>query len=91
MKLNDDGRQVAVPVEAEDTQRSRRPRRPGHRPAGERESPGHLREASAPSNKREYIEWITEAKTEATRTSRLETAIEWMAEGKPRNWKYMNC
>jgi uncharacterized protein YdeI (YjbR/CyaY-like superfamily) len=44
-----------------------------------------------PSHKREYVEWITEAKTEATRTKRLDTAIEWMAEGKPRNWKYMNC
>jgi hypothetical protein len=44
-----------------------------------------------PSQKREYIEWITEAKTDATRTRRLETAIEWMAEGKVRNWKYMNC
>jgi uncharacterized protein YdeI (YjbR/CyaY-like superfamily) len=48
-------------------------------------------EKFSPSHKREYIEWITEAKTEATRTRRLETAIEWMAEGKPRNWKYMNC
>jgi len=45
----------------------------------------------APSHKREYIEWISEAKTDATRTRRLERAIEWMAEGKPRNWKYMNC
>jgi uncharacterized protein YdeI (YjbR/CyaY-like superfamily) len=45
----------------------------------------------SPSHQREYIEWITEAKTEATRTRRLATAIEWMAEGKPRNWKYMNC
>jgi uncharacterized protein YdeI (YjbR/CyaY-like superfamily) len=45
----------------------------------------------SPSHKREYIEWITEAKSEATRTKRLQTAIEWMAEGKPRNWKYMNC
>jgi uncharacterized protein YdeI (YjbR/CyaY-like superfamily) len=44
-----------------------------------------------PSHKREYIEWLTDAKTEATRARRLETAIEWMAEGKPRNWKYMNC
>ena len=43
------------------------------------------------SNKREYVDWITEAKTEATRNKRLETAIEWMAEGKTRNWKYMNC
>ncbi len=48
-------------------------------------------EKFSPSHKREYIQWITEAKTEATRTRRLETAIEWMAEGKPRNWKYMNC
>jgi uncharacterized protein YdeI (YjbR/CyaY-like superfamily) len=46
-------------------------------------------EAFSPSHKREYIEWITEAKQEATRLKRLETAIEWMAEGKPRNWKYM--
>jgi uncharacterized protein YdeI (YjbR/CyaY-like superfamily) len=45
----------------------------------------------SPSHQREYIEWITEAKAEATRARRLETAIEWMAEGKPRNWKYMNC
>jgi uncharacterized protein YdeI (YjbR/CyaY-like superfamily) len=44
-----------------------------------------------PSHKREYVDWITEAKTETTRARRLETAIEWMAEGKPRNWKYMNC
>ena len=48
-------------------------------------------EKFSPSHKREYIAWITEAKTEATRTKRLQTAIEWMAEGKPRNWKYMNC
>jgi uncharacterized protein YdeI (YjbR/CyaY-like superfamily) len=46
-------------------------------------------EKFSPSHKREYIEWITEAKTEATREKRLETALEWMAEGKPRNWKYM--
>ena len=45
----------------------------------------------SPSHRREYIEWITEAKTPATRSRRIETAIEWMAEGKSRNWKYMNC
>jgi uncharacterized protein YdeI (YjbR/CyaY-like superfamily) len=48
-------------------------------------------EKFAPSHKREYIEWITEAKREETRTKRLAQAVEWMAEGKPRNWKYMNC
>jgi uncharacterized protein YdeI (YjbR/CyaY-like superfamily) len=43
----------------------------------------------SPSQRREYIEWITEAKGEDTRKRRLATAIEWMAEGKQRNWKYM--
>jgi hypothetical protein len=43
----------------------------------------------SPSHKREYVEWVTEARTEATREKRLATAIEWMAQGKPRNWKYM--
>lgn len=45
--------------------------------------------AFSPSNKRDYIEWLEEARTEATRQRRLETALEWMAEGKPHNWKYM--
>jgi len=43
----------------------------------------------SPSHRREYLEWITEAKTDATRTRRMEQALAWMAEGKPRNWKYM--
>ena len=45
----------------------------------------------SPSNKREYVEWVTEAKQAETRRRRLETAIEWMAEGKVRNWKYLKC
>ena len=48
-------------------------------------------EGFSPSKKREYVEWLEEAKTQATRTRRLVTAVEWMAEGKSRNWKYMNC
>ena len=43
------------------------------------------------AKQREYVEWISEAKTEATRDKRLLQAIEWMAEGKVRNWKYLNC
>ncbi|HEX4682397.1 MAG TPA: YdeI/OmpD-associated family protein [Gemmatimonadaceae bacterium] len=43
----------------------------------------------SPSNKREYIEWIVDAKREETREKRIAQAVEWMAEGKPRNWKYM--
>lgn len=41
------------------------------------------------SNKKDYVEWVTEAKTEPTRKKRLETTVKWLAEGKIRNWKYM--
>jgi uncharacterized protein YdeI (YjbR/CyaY-like superfamily) len=41
------------------------------------------------SNKKEYVEWLTEAKSEETRKRRLDQAVEWMAEGKVRNWKYV--
>jgi uncharacterized protein YdeI (YjbR/CyaY-like superfamily) len=41
-----------------------------------------------PSHKREYAEWIAEAKTAPTRERRLQTALQWMADGKSRNWKY---
>ncbi len=43
------------------------------------------------SQRREYVEWITEAKTDATRNKRLATAVEWLSEGKKRNWKYEKC
>jgi uncharacterized protein YdeI (YjbR/CyaY-like superfamily) len=43
------------------------------------------------SCKKEYVEWITEAKTDATREKRLATTMEWLAEGKKRNWKYEKC
>lgn len=46
-------------------------------------------ESFPPSHRREYIEWITEAKTDETRQRRIAQAVEWMAAGKPRNWKYM--
>lgn len=44
--------------------------------------------AFSPSQKRDYSEWIGEAKTEATRDKRVATAVGWIAEGKTRNWKY---
>jgi uncharacterized protein YdeI (YjbR/CyaY-like superfamily) len=43
------------------------------------------------SHKKEYAEWITQAKREETRTQRLATAVAWIAEGKARNWKYDRC
>jgi uncharacterized protein YdeI (YjbR/CyaY-like superfamily) len=45
----------------------------------------------SPSHQREYVEWITEAKREETRAKRLATTIQWLTQGKSRNWKYLNC
>ncbi len=45
-------------------------------------------DAFPPGKRKDCILWLTEAKTEATRNKRMETAIEWIAEGKSRNWKY---
>lgn len=41
------------------------------------------------SRKKDYVEWVTEARREETRTSRLEKAVAWMAQGKERNWQYL--
>ena len=47
--------------------------------------------AFSPSCKKEYVEWIADAKRTETRDKRIATAIEWISEGKQRNWKYQNC
>jgi uncharacterized protein YdeI (YjbR/CyaY-like superfamily) len=44
-----------------------------------------------PSAQRDYFEWISEAKQDATRAKRIATAVEWLSEGKRRHWKYQNC
>ncbi|TFW15543.1 YdeI/OmpD-associated family protein [Duganella callida] len=45
----------------------------------------------SPSKQRDYADWLNEAKTDATRMRRREQAVEWIAEGKSRNWKYEKC
>lgn len=47
--------------------------------------------ALSPSHKRDYVEWIAEAKRDETRARRITQAIAWLAEGKRRNWKYEQC
>ena len=44
-----------------------------------------------PGARRDYLDWISDAKQDATRAKRIATAIEWLSEGKRRNWKYENC
>lgn len=85
-KLNEDG--VKRPAGAK--RKKPPPRTPADLAAALKQSPeaaANFRDFS-PSHKREYIEWITEAKHPETRARRLATAIEWIAQGKGRNWKY---
>ena len=48
-------------------------------------------DAFSPSARREYVEWVIEAKREETRQRRIAQAVEWIVEGKHRNWKYQSC
>ena len=48
-------------------------------------------EAFPPGKQRDYLEWVLEAKREDTRAKRIAQAVEWLAEGKSRNWKYEAC
>ena len=90
MTLNEDG--VKSPVA-----RKALPKPPPETPedlvaALEKNKPAQVTfDAFPPSCKREYIEWIVEAKREDTRAKRLAQTVEWLAEGKRRNWKYENC
>ena len=47
--------------------------------------------AFTPGRKRDYVEWVLDAKRDETRKKRIATAVEWMAEGKERNWRYRAC
>jgi len=76
---------------------------PAEKPKGRIETPEDLEavlnrigalerfDAMSPSCRREYVEWIVEAKRAETRAKRIGEAVGWIAEGKKRNWKYENC
>jgi len=85
MKLNADGVQVERVV---------KPKKAIPMPAALKAALAKAPKAKAflatlpPGHQREYLAWVTEAKTDATRDKRIATTIEWLAEGKHRNWKY---
>ena len=89
MKLNEDG----VKVVRQKTKVKKPVKMPPELAAALKKNKKALAtfDAFPPSQQREYMEWVGDAKGEDTRKRRLASAIEWMAEGKPRNWKYMNC
>ena len=90
MKLNEDG--VKTPAT-----RKSAPKLPPQAPADlvaalkQNTAAKAAFDAFPPGAKRDYVEWIVEAKREETRAKRLAQAVEWMAEGKRRNWKYESC
>jgi uncharacterized protein YdeI (YjbR/CyaY-like superfamily) len=89
-KLNDDG----VKAVRQKTVRKKLPVPKEFLAALEKKANKKARETYerlTPSQQREYSDWITEAKGEATREKRLATALEWLAEGKVRYWKYQKC
>jgi uncharacterized protein YdeI (YjbR/CyaY-like superfamily) len=79
-------------------------KRPARTPRAEAEMPDDLRAALdaqppartqfdtfSPSQRRDYIDWVVEAKREETRARRIAQAVEWIGEGKSRHWKYEKC
>ncbi len=89
VRLNEEGVKPTTAPQAPD--RSRSVRAPADLLAALRNNPDarSAYEEMSPSHKREYIEWITEAKRDETRKQRVAAAVEWMAEGRIRNWKYV--
>jgi hypothetical protein len=86
MQLNDDGVKVV--------REKRAPKAIAMHPALKKALAGNAKArtnfaAFSPSQKREYLEWIAEAKGDDTRQRRLADAVAWIAQGKPRNWKYV--
>ncbi len=85
MELNEQG--VTVPPKAESSEDVDVPEDLAAALA-ENDQAREFFEGLAPGYRREYVEWITEAKRQTTRAKRLTTTLEWLEEGKTRNWKY---
>ena len=92
MKLNEDG--IKLPPKSKPTEKEKKElKMPDYftKELKKNKSAAKVFSDFSYSNKKEYIEWFEEAKTDETRTKRITQALEWIAEGKSRNWKYKNC
>jgi hypothetical protein len=89
MKLNDEG--VKAPARPKAAPRALTVPEDFARALGANQAAQKVFDAGSTSFKREYVSWIVQAKAEATRLRRMEQALEWLAEGKARNWKYEKC
>lgn len=91
MRLNEEG--VMVPTRRKPALRRHALAMPAELTAALQRHPrarAHF-EAFSPSQRKEYVEWVAEAKTDATREKRIATTIEWLTEGKPMHWKYQKA
>ena len=91
MKLNDEGAKVARPKPSEKDKKELVTPPYFTKELNKNKKAKQVFDAFSYSNKKEYIQWLEEAKTDATRDKRMAQAIEWIEEGKDRNWKYKNC
>lgn len=92
MKLNEQG--VKLPPRAKATEKQKQAlETPDYfaKALKKNKAAGKVFDAFSYTNKKEYIMWLEEARTEATREKRMAQALEWIAEGKIRHWKYQNC
>ena len=92
MKLNEEG--IKVPKKAPATEKEKKEQKTPDYFAKElkkNKAAEKVFNAFSYTNKKEYIEWLEEAKTETTRSKRMAQALEWIAEGKSRHWKYQDC
>ena len=90
-QLNDEG--VKVPWRSKPSGEKKDLKVPGYFTTALKKNKKALANFAAFSytKKKDYVEWLSEAKTDETRERRLQTSVEWIAEGKSRNWKYEKC
>ncbi len=92
MKLNEDGVKLPVRAKAGDKEKKELAVPDYFRDELKKFDKAHKAfEAYSYAHKKEYLQWITEAKTEVTRNKRIAQTIVWLEEGKSRNWKYKDC
>lgn len=89
IKLNDEGVKLDKTIKNPVNQKNSTPTAEFSRALKANKKAWKVWEEWTPGKKKEYVDWLREAKTEETRTKRMHTAVEWIAEGKIRNWKYI--
>ncbi|HYG51415.1 MAG TPA: YdeI/OmpD-associated family protein [Flavobacteriales bacterium] len=89
VKLNDDGIKMEKTIKNPATAKNTKPDVDFEAALKKNKKAWNVWEEWTPGKKKEYVDWMKEAKTEETKLKRIKTAVEWISEGKIRNWKYV--